>query len=87
MTSEPVCPGTIQVPPDGSPIVLMADAPTVGGYRIAGALITVDLGVLAQSATGAQVVLEMTDLATARRLLDEEAERIAKVREWSLSPT
>lgn len=32
MPSEPVLPGSIQVPPDGRPIVTMRDGPTVGGY-------------------------------------------------------
>ena len=32
MTSEPVIVGSIQVPPDGAPIVTMRDGPTVGGY-------------------------------------------------------
>jgi allophanate hydrolase subunit 2 len=30
--SEPVLPGSIQVPPGGQPIVTMRDGPTVGGY-------------------------------------------------------
>ena len=30
--SEPVLPGSIQVPPDGRPIVTMPDGPTLGGY-------------------------------------------------------
>jgi len=32
ISSEPTIPGTIQVPPDGQPIVTMPDGPTVGGY-------------------------------------------------------
>lgn len=32
MQSEPVLVGSIQVPPDGRPIVIMPDGPTVGGY-------------------------------------------------------
>jgi antagonist of KipI len=32
IASEPVLPGSIQVPPDGLPIVTMRDGPTVGGY-------------------------------------------------------
>jgi len=36
MLSTAVCPGTVQVPHDGKPILLMSDAQTVGGYpRIA----------------------------------------------------
>lgn len=32
MQSEPVVVGSIQVPPNGQPIVTMRDGPTVGGY-------------------------------------------------------
>lgn len=32
--SEPTCVGAVQLPPDGRPIVLMPDGPTVGGYPI-----------------------------------------------------
>jgi biotin-dependent carboxylase-like uncharacterized protein len=55
VTSEPVCPGTIQLPPDGQPIVLMADSPTIGGYRVAGAVISADLPILAQCMPGRRV--------------------------------
>jgi antagonist of KipI len=55
VTSEPVCPGVIQVPPDGQPIVLMADSPTVGGYLVAGTVISADLPILAQRMPGSRV--------------------------------
>src|SRR5207244_11567745 len=32
LPSEGACPGAVQVPDSGMPIVLMADGPTVGGY-------------------------------------------------------
>lgn len=32
LPSEPTLPGSVQVPPDGSPIVTLRDGPTVGGY-------------------------------------------------------
>ncbi|SEQ87137.1 biotin-dependent carboxylase uncharacterized domain-containing protein [Azotobacter beijerinckii] len=40
--------GTIQVPPDGQPIVLMADRQTMGGYPVLGWVHPLDLGLLAQ---------------------------------------
>jgi allophanate hydrolase subunit 2 len=43
-----VLPGTIQVPPNGQPIVLMSDAQTTGGYQRIGAVIRADLWRLAQ---------------------------------------
>lgn len=41
--------GAIQVPPDGQPIVLLADRQTMGGYPILGWVHPLDLGLLAQS--------------------------------------
>ena len=84
MTSEPVCPGVVQVPPDGNAIVLMADAPTVGGYRIAGVVISADLGALAQKLPGETVVLEPVTLELAQRELARLSARLDSVREWSL---
>lgn len=41
--------GAVQVPPDGQPIVLLADRQTMGGYPILGWVHPLDLGLLAQS--------------------------------------
>ncbi len=48
LLSHAVLPGTIQVPPNGQPIVLMSDAQTTGGYPRIGAVIRADLWRLAQ---------------------------------------
>lgn len=48
LLSHAVLPGTIQVPPNGQPIVLLADAQTTGGYPRIGAVIQADLWRLAQ---------------------------------------
>lgn len=47
-----VIPGVIQVPPDGSPILLMADAQPTGGYPILGVVIMADLPLAAQLLPG-----------------------------------
>ncbi len=47
-----VIPGVIQVPPDGTPILLMADAQTTGGYPIVGVVIAPDLPLAAQLLPG-----------------------------------
>lgn len=83
--SECVGPGVIQLPPGGSPIVLMADAPTIGGYRIAGGVISHDLGALAQRIPGDAIALEPTSVEHAQRELERDAERLESVREWSLA--
>lgn len=44
--------GALQVPPDGRPILLMADTQTTGGYPIAGVVIRADLPLAAQLLPG-----------------------------------
>ncbi|MBW3628324.1 MAG: biotin-dependent carboxyltransferase family protein [Gemmatimonadetes bacterium] len=52
LLSEAVVFGTVQLPPDGNPIVLMADRPTTGGYPRVGEVATADLPLLAQLRPG-----------------------------------
>ncbi len=83
--SEPVCPGVIQIPPDGHPIVLMADAPTIGGYSIAGVVISADLGALAQRTPGQTITFEPVTVNKAHKLLGQASEKLDSVREWRLA--
>jgi len=53
--SEPICVGTIQLPPDGQPIVTMRDGPTVGGYPKIGLVDPIDLSWLTQCRPGQKV--------------------------------
>jgi biotin-dependent carboxylase-like uncharacterized protein len=53
--SEPACAGAMQLPPQGHPIVLMADFPTIGGYPVIGVVPSFALGRLAQRAPGSPV--------------------------------
>jgi KipI family sensor histidine kinase inhibitor len=45
--------GSVQVPPDGQPIVMMADAPTTGGYPKIATVVAADLPLAAQLVPGA----------------------------------
>lgn len=47
--------GAIQVPPDGQPIILLADRQTMGGYPLLGVLHPLDIGRLAQCPAHSQV--------------------------------
>jgi len=49
MISFGMLPGAIQIPPSGEPIVMMADAPTSGGYPVIAVVIRADLPLLAQA--------------------------------------
>jgi antagonist of KipI len=71
LVSEAVAPGTIQVPPNGRPILLLLDCQTIGGYPKIAHVITGDLGVAAQLRAGDHVRFSEVSLAHAHRLLLE----------------
>lgn len=52
MTSQAVACGSVQVPPDGQPIILLAERQTIGGYPQIGHVISVDLPKLARAWPG-----------------------------------
>lgn len=57
--SAPVTLGTVQLPPGGTPLVVMRDGPTVGGYPRIGMLDPGILSRFAQQAPGAEVSFEL----------------------------
>ena len=73
LVSEPLAFGTLQLPPGGQPIALMAEHPTVGGYPRIGQIAAVDLPRLAQRRPGDRVRFAPIDLADAQtRYLERE---------------
>lgn len=77
--SAPVRPGTLQMPGDGSPILLLADAQSHGGYpRIAHA-IRADFPRLAQLRPGQDVHLQAVTAAQAQQLAHAQRTRLAKI--------
>jgi biotin-dependent carboxylase-like uncharacterized protein len=73
LLSEPTCFGAVQVPPDGNPIILMADRQTTGGYAKIAHVATVDLPVVAQRMPGE--TLRFTEITpTHGRQLDGQRE-------------
>jgi antagonist of KipI len=80
LISEAVAPGTIQVPPNGKPILLLGDCQTIGGYPKIAHVITVDLGVAAQLRAGDQVRFSEVALSDAHRLLLEREREFDRFR-------
>lgn len=68
LLSEAVVFGTVQVPPNGQPIVLMADRQTTGGYPKIASVISVDLPRLAQKLPGEEIRFEQVSLDQAQQL-------------------
>jgi KipI family sensor histidine kinase inhibitor len=55
MRSQPVATGSIQIPPDGRPMVLFAERQTHGGYPQIGCVITADLPKLVRALPGTRI--------------------------------
>ncbi|MEO7167160.1 MAG: biotin-dependent carboxyltransferase family protein [Spartobacteria bacterium] len=68
MPSEAVTPGTIQVAHDGSPVILLGDCQTIGGYPKLAHVITVDLPQAAQLRPNDKVRFREVGLAEATAL-------------------
>lgn len=76
--SEPVAVGCVQLPPDGQPIILLADAQTVGGYAQLGYVIAADLPRLAQAGPGAALAFTAIGLSEARQINLQHRHRQAR---------
>ncbi|NRG46766.1 biotin-dependent carboxyltransferase family protein [Bacillus sp. CRN 9] len=73
MISEAVAFGTIQVPPGGDPIILLADRQTTGGYPKIAQIASVDLPFLAQAKPGDTLhFTEITHEEAQRLILEKE---------------
>ena len=59
--------GTVQVPGDGQPIILMADRQTSGGYARIARVITVDITLIAQMRPGDKIRFQETTLIKAQQ--------------------
>jgi allophanate hydrolase subunit 2 len=79
LLSHAVMPGTIQVPPNGQPIVLMSDAQTTGGYPKIGSVIYADLWKLAQIRLNGTVRFVPTTQHEARAALLEERQYLRQI--------
>jgi KipI family sensor histidine kinase inhibitor len=65
LASEGSIPGVIQVPPDGNPIVLLADCRAVGGYPKIAVVVDADLPLVGQAEPGSALRFNLVDLDTA----------------------
>lgn len=69
MTTAPITAGTIQIPPDGQPIITLADGQTTGGYPRIGQVITADLPILGQLKANDSISFQCVDVDDAIELL------------------
>ena len=74
--SDGIACGSIQVPSNGQPIILLADRQSVGGYTKIGTVISVDLPKLAQAKPGMSVRFVEVSLKLAQDLYIRELEEL-----------
>ena len=79
IVSEVTSFGTIQVPPDGKPIILMADRQTTGGYVKIAHVATVDLPLVAQTMPGETLHFHDITLAQAQQLDNQREEAFGRL--------
>lgn len=85
--SGPICLGTVQVPASGTPIALMADHQTTGGYPRIAEIASADVPRLAQLAPGGTVRFARCSLETAVELRRDAKRRLDALMqgiEWEL---
>ena len=78
--SAGVVSGTIQLPPNGHPIVLLADRQTTGGYPRIGEIISADLPRVAQLRPGDVLRFSLCSMQVARSALQAQAQSMEELR-------
>ncbi|WP_425280745.1 hypothetical protein [Leucobacter coleopterorum] len=68
--------GAIQIPPDGQPVLFLADRPLTGGYPVIAVVHSDDLELAAQLAPGCRVHFEPFRDGTAPRAAAPNASKI-----------
>ena len=66
--SEGLIKGTIQIPADGNPIIMLSDHGTIGGYPKIGVVISADYDKLVQIVPGSKIKFKEVSLSDAEKL-------------------
>ncbi|MGN1095240.1 MAG: biotin-dependent carboxyltransferase family protein [Eubacteriales bacterium] len=78
--SDGIAPGSVQIPKNGMPIILLADRQTTGGYAKIATVISVDLPLLAQAKPGDKITFSRVSLKEAQDALIQEEKSFSKIR-------
>ena len=79
--SEGIIKGSIQVPADGQPIVLLNDHPTIGGYPKIANVISADYDLLVQNVSGTNLLFKYIELEEAEKAFKLYSENIKETLE------
>lgn len=77
--SDGIATGAVQIPASGTPIIMMADRQTTGGYAKIATVISADLKRMAQAAPGTQIRFVAVSQKDAVKLKQEEENRLRRM--------
>lgn len=81
MTSSGLCPGTVQIPPDGQPIISFVEGQTIGGYPRFAHVISADQHLLAQLKPRDRIDFLRVNLNTALQILRNKTSMLTELTE------
>jgi len=82
IVSEPVPPGSVQVPASGLPILLLSNRQTMGGYTKIAVSVFTDVWVAAQLRPGDRIRFREVDAAEAHAIAWQERRRLGQIRRY-----
>lgn len=85
IVSDGVVFGSVQVPGHGSPIIMMADRQTTGGYTKIATVITPDLSKLAQMSPGTTMNFQMVTVEESHRIYKEYEKQFEEINKFTKS--
>jgi len=77
--SDAILPGSVQVPGNGQPIIMMVDAQTTGGYTKIACVIGPDIDLLAQLLPGRKVRFQKVSVQQAHEILRQRETRVEAI--------
>ncbi|MBE6649751.1 MAG: biotin-dependent carboxyltransferase family protein [Ruminococcaceae bacterium] len=75
--SDGIATGSVQIPSSGTPIIMMADRQTTGGYAKIATVISSDLKLIAQARAGDRIKFEAVNEKTALKAIRKEKRELA----------
>ena len=77
--SDAIAFGSVQIPASGTPIILLADRQTTGGYAKIGTVISPDLPKLVQCRPGAAIRFRFVTVEEANKLYKQHQKALRKI--------
>lgn len=82
IVSDALCPGSIQIPGHGMPIIMMADRQTTGGYTKIGTVIGADLWMVAQANIGDKLHFIMVNEEEAQNAFYKQRDTFESIKKF-----